>query len=698
MAPTVAMGSEFLDGYGRIPVSQQKKVREFIQKFHENPTSNAINYESLRGHRNPHVRTVRIDQKYRAVVLHPDAGNIYVLLWVDNHDAAMDWALRRTFEVNPRTGSLQVYVSQEARRDQATSTARRAPGLLAAHSDQVLLSFGVPQILLPAVRSVASQEDLLALGKHIPSEAAEALYWLADGETVESVREAIGSQPSSNVDTADLAAALAHPDSRRRFVTIRTDQELTSILEAPLEKWRVFLHPSQEKLVNASFNGPARVTGGAGTGKTVVAMHRARHLAKTRCVNPQDRILFTTYTANLAQIVEGNLAHLCGPEKQRIEVVHLHAWAVRFLMAHGRRLEVAGAEEVDACWSEAITSCAEQEFDAGFFKQEWDQVVQRNDIETEAEYLKVARTGRGKTISRAQRKRAWRVMDQYAQALLRRGKVEWASVIKFARNYIEVEKPTLPYRAVVVDESQDFHAWDWRLIRATVPCGTNDIFLVGDAHQRIYGQKVPLKACGINVQGRASRLRINYRTTEEIRAWAMAMLEGVDVDDLDGEREDDTGYKSVLTGPSPEIHHFKTRPLELEHVGARVRELLKTHPAEHICITARRSKLLREDYGPMLASMGIHATLLDQKKEGGGVRLATMHRIKGLEFPVMILAGINAKYMPLDLDIKSSDPVARAEHEALERSLLFVAATRARDMLIVTGWGAPSPFLRASHG
>jgi len=694
MSPTVAIGSEFLDGYARIPIAQQKKVGKFFKKFRDDPTSNAINYESLQGHKNPHVRTVRIDQKYRAVVLHPDEGNIYVLMWVDEHNEAMDWAKRRTFEVNPRTGALQVFNVEEARKDKSVNAdSNKEHGLLARHSDDVLLSFGVPQLLLPAIRAVTKPQDLLALGKHIPSEAAEALFWLAEGESPESVREAMASRAPEMIDTTNLAAALNHPDSRRRFVTIQTDEELTSILDAPLEKWRIFLHPSQEKLVTKPFNGPARVTGGAGTGKTVVAMHRARHLARTLCKATRDRVLFTTYTANLAQNVEQNLAHLCGPEKSQIEVVHLHAWAARLLRDQGKKFEVACPDELDGCWSEAIERSGERDFDIGFLRQEWEQVVQANDIEGPTDYFKVSRTGRGRTLSRLQRQKVWKVIQEYVEALLRKKKTEWSSVIKDARSYLELKKPTLPYRAIVVDESQDFHAEEWRLLRAMIPLGSNDLFLVGDAHQRIYGQKVALKACGINVQGRASRLRINYRTTEEIREWAMAMLEGVEIDDLDGEREDETGYKSLLTGPKPEVHHFETRPVELEYVGQRVKELIGSRPPEHVCIVARTNKLLRDDYQPMLNSLSIPSTMLDQKREGEGVRLATMHRVKGLEFPVMILAGINTKYMPLKQDSHDDDPIAAADHETRERSLLFVSATRARDLLIVTNWGTPSPFL-----
>jgi hypothetical protein len=695
--PTIAIADEFFDAFAGLPRAQQRKVREFTAKFKADPKSAAINYEKIHRVKDDRVRTVRIDQQYRAVVLHPEQGDVYILLWVDNHDEAMKWAAKRTFEINPRTGALQVISVEEVRPPVAQDTkGTDKPGLFEPIDDDDLLSLGIPEVLLPAVRAIKASTDLLALGKHLPDEAAEALVWLSEGESPESVREAMAVAPTEKVDTTDLAASLRHPDTRRRFVTIQTDEELTAILDAPLEKWRVFLHPSQEKLVARSFSGPARVTGGAGTGKTVVAMHRARHLARTLCPSPQDKILFTTYTANLAENVARNLGHLCGPEKDRIDVVHLHAWAARFLRDHGQKFEVASPSELDMCWEEAIHQAGEREFSAGFLQQEWEQVIRVGEIETAADYLKVPRIGRGRTLSRPQRQRVWKVCERFVEALLSRGKAEWGGIIRDARSLLELKKPVLPYRAVVVDEAQDFHAEEWRLLRTIVPSGPNDLFLVGDAHQRLYGHKITLRACGVNVQGRSSRLRINYRTTEEIRSWAMAMMAGVEIDDLDGQHEEEKGYKSLLTGPGPEVHRFGTRQEEQEFVGERIRELVGQRPPEHVCLAARTNKLLRDDYQPMLSKLGIGSLLLDQREDGNGVRLGTMHRVKGLEFPVMILAGVNAKYVPLPVPGLDDDPLARADHEERERSLLFVAATRARDLLIVTGWGSPSPFLPAS--
>jgi UvrD/REP helicase N-terminal domain/UvrD-like helicase C-terminal domain len=694
--PIVAIADDFLDAYASVPRSQQKKVREFTEKFKKDPTPASINYEKIYNVKDPRVRTVRIDQKYRAIILHPDEGDVYVLVWVDNHDEAMAWAENRTFDVNPYSGALQVFNVVEAEKAIPPKPARsKARGLFDNVDDEILLSLAVPKALLPSVRAVADKNGLQLLSAHLPSEAAEALIWLDEGIPVDEIRDLIASHPKKQIDTSDLARALEHPDSRRRFVTVTSEEDLASMLDAPLEKWRIFLHPSQERLVTKNFNGAARVLGGPGTGKTVVAMHRARHLAKTLCSDPIDRILFTTYTGNLAQNVEQNLANLCGEENERIEVVHLHAWAARFMRSQGVEFDIAINEELDQCWKEAALVTDKLEFDLGFLKQEWEQVVQAKGIEKRNDYLKVSRLGRGRTLSRPQRGIVWNIFEGYQKALKQRAKQEWLSVIQQTRRYLEKEKPRLPYRALIVDEAQDFNMEEWKLIRAIAPEGPNDLFLVGDAHQRIYGRKIALRNCGINIQGRSSALRINYRTTEQIRTWAMSMLQGIDVDDLDGMKRDEKGYISLLSGPVPEIHRNTSKKEEMESLGKRIKELLKDHRPEDICLVSRTNKMLRDDYQSVLKEIGVPYTILDKGKEDRGIRLASMHRVKGLEFPVMILAGLNSHVMPLQLKAVESDPTSLSEHEERERSLLFVAATRARDMLIVTCYGTPCPFLPA---
>lgn len=693
--PTVALGTEFLDAYARIPRSKQRKVGQFIEKFKRDPTVRSINYEKIHAVKDPKVRTVRIDVQYRAIVLHPDEGDVYVLAWVDNHDEAMEWAKNRVFPINPVTGALQVINLEEVQKilPAHTRTSKRA-SLFDQHDDDVILSFGIPEVLLPAVRGIRQRSELQSLLRHLPQEAAEALTWLAEGLPINEIRETVGATTQREpVDPTNFNKAIDHPDSRRRFVTIHSDQELSAILDAPLEKWRIFLHPTQERLVDKEFKGPAKVIGGAGTGKTVVAMHRARHLARTLCTKTSDRILFTTYTVNLAENLEESLAHLCGDLKDRVEVLNLHAWAARLMRKHGIEFKIATNEEIERCWEEAMKAADCREFDAGFLKQELEQVVQANGIETRADYLKVSRTGRGRTLTRAQRAQVWSILEHYRAGLKNQEKTDWLSAIHETRLFIEKKRLAMPYRAVIVDEAQDFHAEEWKLIRLIAPEAANGLFLVGDAQQRIYGHRISLRQCGINIQGRSSQLYLNYRTTEEIRDWASALLNGMDADGLDEDAYDTRQYKSLLSGPKPEFLFCKNPSEEKKLLGRRLKELLKSHPPEEICLVTRMKKTITEHYKPMLAELNIPHTVLERNREGKGVRLATMHRVKGLEFPIMILAGVNAGVVPPRGVLSDTDPVTRAERESNERSLLFVAATRARDLLLITCAGQPSPFL-----
>ena len=428
-------------------------------------------------------------------------------------------------------------------------------------------------------------------------------------------------------------------------------------------------------------------------------MHRSRHLAAKVFTAPSDRVLVTTYTGNLAENIEAILKSLCGEEQSRIEVVHLHAFAVRLLRSHGVEGDIASPEEIEDYWQQAISIIGAREFDSSSCAKNGRMWSLANGVEDKETYLRIPRSGRGKTLSRPQRARVWQLFEHYHEALKRQHRRDWFTMIRDARYLLESGKVKLSYQAVVVDEAQDFHPEEWRLIRALVPAGPNDIFLVGDAHQRIYGPKVVLSRCGISIQGRSSYLKINYRTTEQIRAWAMPILQGVEVDNLDGQRDDERGYRSLLSGPEPEARHFSNRNEERDFLATAIRSLVKERKPEEIYLVARTNSIIRDEYGPLIKNLGIPHQILDRGREkpDSGIRLATMHRVKGLEFPVVLLAGINAKTMPLRVASLADDPAALADHEDRERSLLFVAATRARDRLIVTGWGALSSFLRESH-
>ena len=701
----LAVAKSFLEAYSRLPKKQQKKVREFTERFQEDPTRSGLNFERLEGARDPKVRSLRVDQTYRVIVVQPERGDVILCVWVDHHDEAYRWVERKSFEVNPLSGVLQVFSVEEGQQALATAEAEPValphtqPRLFERLDDEELLLSGVPQPLLASVRELEFEPELDALAPHLPADAADMLYLLAAGyDFMQALEEA--SRPKEKVaavDTQDFSAALERPESQRVFHLVEGEDELESILNEPLEQWRVFLHPSQRRIVERTVNGPARVLGGAGTGKTVVLMHRAKFLAEEVFSAPEDRLLVTTFTRNLAGDLATNLKLLCPKAIERIEVKNLHAWARSFYEQQvGRHLAVLdNTERRRELMAQAATSALTEALNIAFYLEEWDQVIQAQDVVTQEEYFRARRVGRGTRLGRKQRAEVWLVLARYRELLDADSLLEWQDVIREARLYIERNKVALPYRAVLADEVQDFSPAELRLLRALVPPGPNDLFLVGDAHQRIYGNMARMGACGIEIRGRSSRLKLNYRTTEQIQARAVAILKDVEVDDLDGGVDSLTGYRSLRSGPVPVIHQCERPEEEQEVILTTLRTWLESTPSSDICLAARTHRLV-DRYGEILAQAGIPTERIktEDPPHRPGVRLATMHRMKGLEFKNVLLCGVQAGEVPLDLrNSELADEVSAEDHEQRERCLFYVASTRARDELVLTGFGSPSVFI-----
>lgn len=706
--PTVAISDDFLTAFAGLPRAQQKKVREFTEKFRANPAAGSIHYEPIHGCVDQKVRTVRIGNDYRAVVIHPPAGEVYLLVWVDHHDEAMAWARRKRFEVNPTTGGIQMYEVREGAPIAAPQVAPPSsdpsvipPGrLFSGINMDDLMILGVPEPLLPAVRALRTEADLAELGPFLPKDARTALFQLASGATPDEVlAEQDRQRVKEKIETSDFEAALSRETTAQHFKVVESEQELTDILKAPLALWRIFLHPSQRKLAEWKVAGPACVLGGAGTGKTVVAIHRARFLAKAIEDTPDARILFTTYTRNLARDIERDLELLCGRELvKKIEVANLHQWAHQFLRARKVEFELASERDKTALWDAVVAEFSRLSLSPVFLREEWQFVVQAQDVLDAESYYKASRRGRGTRLSRKQKADVWAALSHYRSLLEEQGKLEPEDLIREARLCLERNPEILPYVGVIADELQDFRTSDLRLLRAIVPKGANDMFLVGDAHQRIYRHKASLGECGIDVRGRSRRLRLNYRTTEQIRRWSVALLEGVEVDDLDGGKDSLHGYRSLREGVAPTVKVLPSREEELSYIVSRVRAWLERIPAEEICVAARTNALIEEVYRPKLEAAGVRCVALktdaESTAEPGAVRLATMHRLKGLEFPRLILADFSDGVMPLQLGAGAlADEASGEDHEEAERCLAYVAASRARDELVVTCSGRPSKWL-----
>jgi len=700
-SPKVAISSDFLNAFARIPRQKQSKVIHFVTKFREDPIRPGINYEKIRQAADQNFRSVRIDDEYRSIVLKPEKGNVYILLWVDKHDNAYDWAKRKVCSVHPDIGSLQIYDVEETEGLAEAEEADSIPGLFDDIHDRHIKKLGVPETLINAVRHVKNMDDLDSLSSSLPQEAYEALFFLAEGFPIdEVVGELESARAARQVDTTDFEKALEEPFSKQRFHIVTDDLELQAMLQAPLEKWRVFLHPAQRQLVERNWNGPVRVLGGAGTGKTVVAMHRASWLVRNVYNQPRDQILFTTFTRNLAADIHENLRSICNEDElSKVEVVNLDRWVYNFLKRNGYeyRIVYPGEDVLKELWEQAVTIAPEQPaLPFSFYPEEWEKIVQPQEITNLKQYLKASRIGRGISLNRKARQAVWPVFEEYRLLLNEKGLREVDDAMQDARHILQAENKTLPYRSIVIDEAQDMSAQAFRLLRQMVPEGKNDLFIVGDAHQRIYRHKVVLGRCGINIKGRGRKLRINYRTTEENRNWAVSLLEGVAIDDLDDGEDDQKGYKSLMRGNNPVIRNFHSFQEEVDAITDFIKNDSK-NPGS-ICLVTRTNQLLKS-YGEALAQNGIplyfvkRSTPEDRRAEG--LRLATMHRVKGLEFDAIIIAGVNDGTVPLEKALSdTSDPTVRRNAEIQERSLLYVSATRAKKEVLITSFGKPSKFLQ----
>ncbi|MBD2255448.1 UvrD-helicase domain-containing protein [Nostoc parmelioides] len=697
--PKLAISADFLDAFSKIPRQIQGKVNVFVEKFKKDPTSSGINYESING-RDSRLKSVRIDLSYRAIVFKPDKGNTYILLWVDNHDDAYSWAQRRVCKINPESGALQIIDIEEASAIEAEISSRRKPqipGRFDSIPDKYLLRLGIPDELLGAVRAVVTDEDIDKLVSKLPEEAADALLMLGAGYSIEETLTAQDKNREQTIDTDNIDAALEKDDSKRRFRVVENETELLEILAAPLEKWRVFLHPSQRRLVERDWKGPVRVLGGAGTGKTVVAMHRAKWLAENRFTNSGDRILFTTFTRNLAVDIEANLRKICSPETmRRIRVENIDAWVTSFLKSEGVTTKIVYDDQVAELWEKAYECKPESpSLTLAFYQDEWREVIQANKITNLKQYLTVTRTGRGTRLNRAERAAIWVVFEEYRSLLQQKGWKEAEDAMRDACSLLQ-NKPgeTLPFKAVIVDEAQDMSDAVFSLIRAIVPPvnSGNDIFIVGDPHQRIYGRKLVLSRCGIDIRGRSHKLRINYRTTDETRKWATMVLDGVTVDDLDGEQDDLKGYRSLLHGDQPTVKGFSSFENEINFIKKYLQQLESNGtPLGNICIVVRTNSLVKQ-YASVLNGFGFKVREVKRTQPDNlsdqGVRIATMHRVKGLQFDYVVLASVNDGIVPLKSAL--SNAADKAAYNSLinsERSLIHVAATRAKRCVTVTYYG-----------
>jgi hypothetical protein len=674
-----------LKSFHQFPSKVQKRVSEMIEEFQKDPNSDRIGLHPLKETMlDPKVRGVTmLPDGWRAIVIAPERGDTYLLVHIAAHDEAYKWAKSKRFEVHGMTGVFQVFDAEEVQ-SIAQEAIPSQPVVdeypLAKLTENQLFAAGVPKPLLPAVKSIRSDDGLEALGAYLPPDCRDVLFGLAAGMTLEqSIDEMLGAVAASAEVAPESPGDFTKIQETPNFdlVLVAGEEELKQILEGTLEEWRIFLHPYQRKLVNWKTKGPMNITGSAGTGKTVALMHRAVHLAR-QLEDDATRLLVTTFTTNLSVTIKSHLKRLASDVVDRIEVTNLHALARTICNRAGWKGRIAEDEEIGQIWSDVWLSYSEElPFSKEEMQLEYELVIDPNGIDDEETYLGTVRSGRPR-ISRKQRKAAWPVFRGFQRGLKKRNLLTFEGAIHEARLAVDQGNFT-KYAHVLVDEVQDFSLEALRLIRAISSIDSNSpdpLCTVGDGHQRIYRTKIPMSRAGIDIRGRSRRLKINYRTSEQIRKFAQGILKGLEIDDLDGGVATTVGDHSVFKGPEPTVEKCKTEKAEAEAIVAWVQMLINDHgfATHEICVTPRKPKIVTALTSANIATFELKPREEDRGSDEAGIRMGTMKRIKGLEFRAVAMACAH-----------KDDPMNQLdEADIRHRCERYVAATRAREHLLVT--------------
>jgi superfamily I DNA/RNA helicase/mRNA-degrading endonuclease RelE of RelBE toxin-antitoxin system len=693
----------FTDSLARLTGEEQKSVKTTAFDLQLNPTHPSLQFHKLAKAKDPNFWSIRVSRDVRLIVHR--TGTSLLLCYVNHHDEAYQWAERRKVETHPKTGAAQLVEIRERIQEitvpkyvEVEAKPARKQQLFSGVSEDELLGFGVPSEWLGDVRN-ADEDTILDLANHLPAEAAEALLNLATGVTPQILRSM--AQPKTEFMAVAKPSAgpvatnpFEHPDALRRFRVISNQEELERAFEYPWEKWTIFLHPAQRQLVERDYSGPARVSGSAGTGKTIVALHRAAHLARTY---PDSRILLTTFSESLSNALRTKLRQLISSEPllgERIEVHAMNSIGQRLYEGHFGKPQFASTGAIRQLLQEASTSIQGNRFSLHFLLTEWEQVVDGWQLDTWEAYRDVARLGRKTRLKEPQRVLLWSIFEHVRSSLKTKGLITYSELFNRLASALAGGVRS-PFDFVVVDEAQDVSIAQLRFLAALGAERPNRLLFAGDVGQRIFQQPFSWKALGVDIRGRSTSLRINYRTSHQIRMQADRLL-GLQVSDVDGNVEDRRGTVSLFNGPVPIIKILGTAAEETKIVG----EWLKSKTGEgvqphEVAIFVRSSaELERATAAANHAKLPLK--LLDENVEtaAGKISIGTMHLAKGLEFRVVAVMACDDEIIPLQERIETvTDDADLEDVYNTERQLLYVACTRARDQLLVTGVAPASEFL-----
>lgn len=686
---------KYFEALINLPKSVQKRVIQFQKKFRDNPDTLGIHLEPIKNARDPMLRSARITDAYRAILRAPESGNVYHLLWVDHHDDAYSWAMNKMAKWNENTHNIQV-ITIPKEQENAPSNELSEESLdtkLSQYSKDKLLRIGVPDELMSSILEINDLEDLERMEAYLPDSLFENLFFLLDGADIDSLITEIEEGKS---DKASFEEKQLSINNQRSFIEFTDDEIFNELLAGELKKWKYYLHPSQRKLVENSFKGPVKITGGAGTGKTVVALHRLKILSKNR---PPNGILFVTFTNALTKNLKNQIQDL-GVKNQYYELYNIDALAIHLaktlkLISDSEKIIYDGGfKSPGEIWDNLLTDILVDD-EKKFLMDEYYEVIQYHNISSRSEYFKVLRTGRGKAIGRRKRNSLWSIFQQYEQLKKEQGLIDRDELFNKVYNHLNSNPDSKPYDHVIADELQDLSNVELRFLRSLVPKGPNDLFLVGDPFQKIYDRKINFSKVGINVRGkRSKKLKINYRTSEEIRRKAITVVDGEYFDDFDGNQAEGGGYLSLFHGEPPQYLIFKSRDQEITFIYDKILELLDTISGlklSEIVVACKRKNVLKDIKSKMHAENIPFYDVVNASGAKNGLHFSSLHSLKGLEYKFVFLMDVSNNTFPdMFYGIEDWTKEQIKDYVKTEKALFYVSMTRAIHGLIISGIGEKS--------
>lgn len=694
----------FTKALSKLSRQEQSAAKITVFDLQQDPSAPGLKFHRIDKSKDQNFWSIRVNSDVR-IVVHKTADS-FLICYVDHHDDAYKWAERRRIETHPKTGAAQIVAVRERTEDVATprygqpdlkvadvSTpfVPREPEpsvpptkIFAALTEDQLLSIGVPADWVGDILA-ADEDEFLAHLEHLPEEAAEPLLECAVTGVL-TVPEPV----------AEIADPFDHPDAQRRFRIMEGADELALALDYPWDQWAVFLHPSQREVVDQDFGGPARVTGSAGTGKTVVALHRAARILDR---NPDAKVLLTTFSSPLANALEHKLKVLTGDDPStstRSTVLPFQGVAKElFTLITGYDPRPATPAQIRAAIEAAVTELNFSEFPVRFLMSEWQNVVDAWQISDVEAYADVPRLGRKNRLGKKQRERLWPVFARARELLDAKSIQTWPQIFRTVTEHFQGREDK-PFSHVVVDEAQDLGVPELRMFAAISPPEPDALFFAGDLGQRIFQEPFSWLALGVDVRGRSRTLKVNYRTSHQIRQ-AVDRLLPKSLRDVDGEELDRAGTVSLFNGPNPVVRLAEDEAGEIGQVAEWLQGLLDDGMSrEEIGIFVRSESELGRARNVANAIGGGILELSERVEDRNGrVSIGSMHLAKGLEFKAVVVMACDDEVLPLQSRIEAvADEAELDEVYDTERHLFYVACTRAREHLLITGVSPGSEYIQ----